>query len=174
MVRRNSAEGARGQASQLPLPRTGSRALTISLSRGAPLEDEEGDAGGGSSSTYTAPRATRARGAPLEMKRVMLEVEAALPSPVPRRVPVPKRISTSSPNKSSPQPTTAAPVVGRAPSTPSITISHVKASNLIPELVDKTLDYRPAALKQSYGERIVCERVRTSKETALAHMCVSA
>ena len=174
-MRRNSAESARGQASQLPLPRTGSRALTISLSRGAPLEKEEGDAGGGSSSTYTAPRATRgSRGAPLEMKRVMLEVEAALPSPVPRRVPVPKRISTSSPNNSSPQPTTAAPVVGRAPSTPFITISHVKASNLIPELVDKTMDYRPAALKQSYGERIVCERVRTSKETTLAHMRVSA
>lgn len=137
MVWRNSAEGARGQASHLPLHLAG------------------------------------ARGAPLGMKRLMLDVEAALPFPVSHQVPVPNHLSSPSPNKCSPQqPTTAGP--HRAPSTPSITILHVKASNLIPEFVDKTMNYRPAALKQSYGERLICDRVRTSKETALVHVYMCA
>ena len=104
----------------------------------------------------------------LGMTRVVtLEMDA--PSPA-RRVPVPKLHSPSSPGKSSPQPP-ASTASHRAPSSASVAISVLQPSSLIPEFVDKTMDYRPVALKLSHGERVLCERVRTSKNSAL--VCVT-
>ena len=43
----------------------------------------------------------------------------------------------------------------------------------IPEFVPtKIADYRPAALKKSYGERTICARVPTSEHIAVALHCM--